>query len=148
MIKLFSALGCAALLALTGCASVPKGDAAQDAALKTFAAKPDLAGIYVYRNENFGAAVKMDVDVDGKPLGQTAAKTYLYKEVPAGKHRITSKSENDDSIEVDTVAGKLYYVWQEVKMGLLYARTKLHLVDEATGQAGVKESELTVLAPQ
>jgi hypothetical protein len=148
MIQLFSRFSCVAFLVLTGCASVPKGDAIQDAALKTFTAKPDRSGIYVYRNENFGAAVTMDVEVDGKPLGQTAAKTYLYKEVPAGKHRITSKSENDDNIEIDTVAGKLYYIWQEVKMGLLYARTKLHLVDEATGQAGVKESELAVSAPQ
>lgn len=147
MIKLITALGCAAALALTGCASVPKGDAFQDAALKTFTAKPDTSGIYVYRNENFGAAVKMDVEVDGKPLGQTAAKTYLYKEVPAGKHRITSKSENDDSVEIDTVAGKLYYIWQEVKMGLLYARTKLNVVDEATGQAGVKECELAATQP-
>ena len=148
MIKLISALACAAALALSGCASVPKGDTAQDAALKTFTAKPDVAGIYIYRNENFGAAIKMDIDVDGKPLGQTAAKTYLYKEVPAGKHVVTSKSENDDSVELDTVAGKLYYLWQEVKMGLLYARTKLNVVNEATGQAGVKESELAVSAPQ
>lgn len=148
MHRFFSSLLISAVLALTGCASVPMGDPVQDAALKTFTAKPDVAGIYIYRNENFGAAVKMDIEIDGKPLGMTAAKTYLYKEVPAGKHQVTSKSENDDSILIDTVAGKLYYIWQEVKMGLLYARTKLHLVDEATGQAGVKESSLAVAAPQ
>lgn len=146
MTKLCTTLLFAALLALTGCASVPMGDPAQDAALKKFAAKEEVSGIYIYRNENFGAAIKMDVEVDGAPLGQTAAKTYLYKEVPAGKHRITSKSENDDTIEIDTVAGKLYYIWQEVKMGILYARTKLHAVDTATGQSGVQESQLAVAA--
>ena len=46
---------------LFGCASVPMGDAKQDAALKTFSIPADKAGIYVYRNESFGAAVKMDV---------------------------------------------------------------------------------------
>jgi hypothetical protein len=84
----------------------------------------------------------MDVEVDGKPVGQTAAKTYFYKEVAPGKHMVTSKSENTDSIEVDTVAGKLYYIWQEVKMGLLYARTKLTLVSEEEGRKGVLECQL------
>lgn len=127
---------------LAGCASVPMGDPKQDAALKTFTAKPDVAGIYIYRNENMGAAIKMDVEVDGQNIGQTAAKTYLYKEVAPGKHIVTGKAESNSSVEVNAVAGKLYYIWQEVKMGLMYAGNKLHLVDEAEGQKGVKETSL------
>ena len=129
-------------LSLVGCASVPMGDAAQDAALKTFPARPDSAGLYIYRNESMGAAVRMDVEADGKPLGQTAARTYFFTELKPGKHTVTSKSENTDTLEIDALPGKLYYVWQEVKMGLLYARTKLHLVDEAQGRKGVLESSL------
>lgn len=118
------------------------GDAKRDAALKTFTAKPEVAGIYVYRNESMGAAVKMDVIVDGKNLGETAAKTYFYTEVAPGKHTVASKAENTDTLELNTVAGKLYYVWQEVKMGVLYARTKLHLVGEEDGRKGVQETQL------
>lgn len=129
-------------IGLAGCASVPMGDTSRDVELKSFSSKPGLAGLYIYRNESFGAAIRMDVEVDGKPVGQTAAKTYFYKEVAPGKHTITSKSENTDSIEVDTVAGKLYYIWQEVKMGLLYARTKLTLVSEEEGKKGVLECQL------
>ena len=129
---------------LVGCASVPMGDAQKDAELKSFMPKPEVAGLYIYRNESIGAAVKMDVEIDGQPIGQTAAKTYFYKEVSPGKHTITSKSENTDTIEVDTVAGKLYYIWQEVKMGLLYARTKLTLMGEEEGKKGVRESQLAV----
>ena len=130
------------LLALAGCASVPMGDAGKDAELKAFKARPGVAGLYIYRNESFGAAIRMDIEVDGKPLGQTAAKTYFYKEVAPGRHLVTSRSENADTIEVDAVAGKLYYIWQEVKMGLLYARTKLTLVGEEEGRRGVQESQL------
>jgi hypothetical protein len=129
-------------ISLVGCASVPMGDAKKDAELKSFTPKPDVAGLYIYRNESFGAAVKMDIEVDGKPIGQTASRTYFYKEVPPGKRTVTSKSENTDSIEINAVAGKLYYVWQEVKMGLLYARTKLTLVSEEVGKRGVLESQL------
>lgn len=129
-------------MATVGCASVPMGDPKRDAELKMFSPKPDAVGLYVYRNESFGAAIRMDVEIDGKLVGQSAAKTYFYKEVPAGKHTITSKSENTETIEVDTIAGKLYYIWQEVKLGLLFARTKLTLVSEEDGRKGVLESQL------
>lgn len=127
---------------LVGCASVPMGDAKQDAALKTFSVPADQAGVYIYRNETMGAAVTMDVELDGKPIGQTAANTYLYKEVAPGKHIISSKAENTDTVEIDAKPGTLSYIWQEVKMGLMYARTKLHLVGEAEGKKGVLETKL------
>ena len=129
-------------MALAGCASVPMGDAKQDAALKTFSIAPDKSGVYIYRNESMGAVAKMDVELDGKSLGQTAANTYLYKEVTPGKHTITSKAENTDAVEVEAKPGSLLYVWQEVKMGFLSARTKLHVVDEAQGKKGVQETKL------
>ena len=127
---------------LVGCASVPMGDVKQDAALKTFTVPADKAGVYVYRNESMGGAVKMDVQVDGVAIGQTAAKTFLYKEVTPGKHIISSKAENTDTVEIDAKPGSLNYVWQEVKMGVMYARNKLHLVEEAEGKKGVLETKL------
>jgi hypothetical protein len=127
---------------LSACASVPMGDTKQDSIAKTFVAKSNVAGIYIYRNESFGAALRMDVEVDGKPIGQSAAKTYFYLDVPPGKHTFTSKSENEDTITIDVLAGKLYFIWQEVKMGLLYARTKMSLVSEEEGKRGVLESQL------
>lgn len=127
---------------LVGCASVPMGDAKQDAALKTFSAPTEKAGIYIYRNESMGGAIKMDVELDGRAIGQTAANTYLYKEVAPGKHTISSKAENMDSVEIDAKPGTLSYIWQEVKMGVLYARTKLHLTGEAEGKKGVLETKL------
>jgi hypothetical protein len=130
---------------LAGCASVPMGDPQKDAALKTFSAPQEKAAIYVYRNESMGAAIKMPVALDGKILGDTAAKTYLYTEVEPGSHELVSKTENDSTLNVDTVAGKIYYVWQEVKMGMWAARSKLHLVDDEAGQNGVKESKLAVM---
>lgn len=141
--KKFAAIA-AIVLVVSGCASVPMGDAKQDAALKTFTVTPGKAGIYIYRNESMGAAVKMDVAVDGQPIGQTASKTYLFKEVAPGKHVVTSSAENTDTLEVDAKSGTLSYVWQEVKMGLLYARTKLHLVPESEGKKGVQETTLAV----
>lgn len=129
-------------LNLVGCASVSMGDAKQDAALKTFKAPSDKAALYIYRNETMGAAMKMGVTVDGISIGQTAANTYLYKEVAPGKHKVTSQSENDSTVEVDAKPGTILYLWQEVKMGFFGARSKLQVVDQTTGQKGVLETKL------
>jgi hypothetical protein len=120
------------------------GDPAADRAAKEFAVAADKGGIYVYRNENFGAAIKMEVAVDGEVLGSTGAKTYLFKEVEPGAHTVTSKAENTSSIEVDVAPGSLAYIWQEVKLGVLVARSKLQQVSEEQGRKGVLESKLAV----
>lgn len=142
MKKLLATFAMSALFA--GCASVPMGDAQQNQALKEFKVAPDKSAIYVYRNETFGAAVRMDVSVDDMVLGKTAAKTYLYKEVAPGKHTVTSSAENTDTVEVDVKPGAIAYIWQEVKMGFMYARTKLHIVSEEQGKKGVQETDLAV----
>lgn len=134
-------LAAAVAVNLVGCASVQMADTQQDAAAKQFKVAADKAGVYVYRNESIGAAIKMDVLVDDKPVGQTAANTYIYTEVKPGKHTVTSKSENTDTVEIDAKPGLLYFIWQEVKMGVLYARTKLHVVSEADGKKGVNETK-------
>ncbi|WOQ15445.1 hypothetical protein R2X36_00975 [Aeromonas media] len=51
-------------------------------------------------------------------------------------------SENDATLTLSTEAGKNYCVWQEVKMGLLMARSKLSQVSEEEGKQGVMESKL------
>ena len=135
------------LLLLSACASVPMGDAQKDATHKAFRASPNTAGVYIYRNENFGAAIRMDVLVDGQTIGQSAAKTYFYVDLAPGKHTFMSKSENEDTLTLDLVAGNLYYIWQEVKMGLLYARTKLNLMTETVGKSGVLECQLAAATP-
>ena len=127
---------------LSGCASVPMASIERDNQAKTFAVKPGLSNIYVYRNESFGGAIKMDVELDGKLIGQTVAKSYFALEVSPGKHTLISKAENDSVLDVNAEGGKNNFVWQEVKFGLIIARNKLQIVDEATGKAGIAESKL------
>lgn len=137
---------CAGLIAvtaiLTGCASVPMASPEADAKAKSFKADPDKANLYIYRNETFGAAVKVPVLLDGTSVGDTASKTYIFRQVAPGAHVVTSKSENDATITVDAVAGKNYFVWQEIKMGLFSPRTQLQLMDATQGSAGVNECKL------
>jgi PBP1b-binding outer membrane lipoprotein LpoB len=132
----------AAVVLSTGCASVQMASAEKDAAAKTFAVKHDKANIYVYRNETMGAAVKMPVALNGKLVGDTAAKTFMKLEVPAGEHTLLSKTENDSVLAVKADAGKNYFVWQEVKMGVFAPRSLLQLVDEKAGKSAIEECKL------
>jgi PBP1b-binding outer membrane lipoprotein LpoB len=127
---------------VTGCASVPMASPEQDTQAKSFGVKPDKANIYVYRNESMGAAVKLPVVLDGKIVGDTAAKTFMLLEVSPGKHKLVSKGETDSALELATQPSKNYFVWQEVKMGAWAASSKLQVVDEAAGKAGVAECKL------
>ena len=127
---------------LYGCASVPMASPEADAKAKQFPTTEGRANVYIYRNENMGAAIKMPILMDGFLIGDTAANTYILKEVTPGEHEIVSKTENDAKLTVNAVGGKNYYVWQEVKMGTFAARSKLHLVDEKQGQKAVKECKL------
>ncbi|MBK5398060.1 DUF2846 domain-containing protein [Pseudomonas sp. TH39(2020)] len=143
---MFKQITFTALLVLTaltgGCASVKMADESQDVQAKTFQVTPDKANIYVYRNESMGAGVKMPVALNGKPVGQTVAKSYLMLSVPAGQQTLVSSAENDSELKLTAEAGKNYFVWQEVKVGFIKARNNLQVVDDKTGRAGVAESKL------
>jgi len=140
--KLMSAFVLTGVLVVSGCASVPMANQGADAQAKSFTTPADKATVYIYRNENFGAAIKMPVLIDNVSVGDTAAKTYIEKQLPPGTHTITSKTEKDSSVSIDMLAGQIYYVWQEVKMGVWAAGSALHVVDASKGQAGVRESKL------
>lgn len=135
-------IGFLILLALTGCATVPMANVEKDNVAKSFSIPEGNANIYLYRNEILGAAVKLAVVLDDKLVGDTAAQTYMLLKVTPGLHTIISKSEKDSELLITVEEGKNYFIWQEVKMGMWAARSKLHLVDEATGKAGVSECKL------
>jgi hypothetical protein len=135
-------LASCATLSLAGCATVPMGEPGEDEALKRFAVAPDQAGLYVFRHPVAGAAVRMDLELDGAPLGKTIGGTYLFSALAPGRHTLVSRAENTDTLVFDVAAGELAFVRQDVRWGLMYARTKLQRVDEAEGSRGVLEARL------
>ena len=130
-----------AAMAIVGCASVPLMDKDADKEAKTFETKPGLANIYVYRNESYGAAVKLPVYLDGVKMGATAADTYLMLRVHPGRHTLVSDPYKDAPLQIVAVAGHNYFVWQEVITGLRRARSELQLVSDQEGRDGVEECD-------
>ncbi len=124
---------------LAGCAAVPMASQEADAGAKQFQPKPGMANIYLYRNETFGAAIAMTVSLDGKIMGRTGPQTYFLWEVAPGRHEIQSHTENTSKLTLEAQAGRNYYVWQEVKMGMWQPGSLLQEVKEADGRKGVLE---------
>ena len=126
---------------LTGCASVKMASPEQDLASKTFAAPSDgKAGVYIYRNSHFGAALKKTVYINGEVIGETAPMTYFHKEVAPGSLLLSTESEfSDNDLSLTTQSGKNYFIRQYIKLGAFVGGAGLEIVDEHTGQKGVLE---------
>jgi len=153
---LFSRLSCfrpqkcalilaAVLVALvSGCASVPMASLEEDAARKEFNAPTDgKAGLYIYRNSNFGSAVKKNIYVDQQFIGQTAPMVYHYVELDEGEHIVTTESEfGNNDILLKAESGVNYFVRAFMKMGLMVAGADIEEVDEAEGKKGVMACKL------
>ena len=122
---------------LAGCASVPMMPETADREAKQFQPIADKSLIYLYRDEFLGAGEPITVSLDGRAEGQTASRTYFLWVVSPGAHRILSLSGNRASLDLATEPGHLYFVWQEINLGLFTPGTTLHLVDEAQARQAV-----------
>jgi len=127
----------------SACASVQKAPPEMDRAAKEFRVTPGKANLYVFRDESLGFAVKMSVTLDGRAFGDTAAKTFLLTAIDPGPHTLVSQAENDARLYFVAEPGTNLFVWQEVKVGFVIARSKLHLVDEASARPRVRECTLS-----
>ncbi len=107
-----------------------------------FQAPADKGNLYIYRDENYGAAIRMSILLNNQLLSDTVAKSYIYQQLEPGTYTITSKAENNSSMAITIEAGKNHFLWQEVKMGMWTARSDLQVVDEATGRKGVQSCKI------
>ncbi len=130
---------------MTGCASVPMADKNASTQAKTFAAPPaGKAGLYVYRNSTLGGALKKDVRINGKCIGETAPNMFFYEVVNGDQEqKLSTESEfSANDLTVKTEAGKNYFVRQYIKMGVFVGGANLELVPEAEGKKDVSSLEL------
>lgn len=129
---------------LSGCASVkmePKE--ASDKAKQFAAPQAGMAGIYVYRDSFVGKALKKDVWLNGKCIGESAPDTFFYTVAAPGKHTLSTESEfspNDLAIMVE--AGKNYFYRQFIKFGLVKGGADLEAMPDEQGKAAVAKLEL------
>lgn len=146
--KIISLLVLSSALILTGCASVNMAPPEASAKAKRFAPpSANNAGVYVYRNSAFGGALKKDIWIDGKCIGESAPNVFFYTEVEGGKkYKIDTESEfSPNSLEIMFEAGKNYFVRQYIKMGAFVGGAGVEQVSEEQGKTDI--APLNMAAP-
>ncbi len=129
---------------LSGCATVPMAPLEQDTALKKFSQPlPDKANLYIYRSSSFGSALTKKLYIDDELLGETAPKTYFFKEIEPGEHKIATQSEfGDNSITFQAESGRNYFCEQYIKLGVFVGGANLKMVSEEEGMKQVMKCGL------
>ncbi|WP_370541105.1 DUF2846 domain-containing protein [Aquitalea sp. ASV11] len=143
--KICTAAALIAAALLTGCASVDMASKEESARAKTFAApSAGKAGLYIYRNSFVGKALKKDIFVDGKCVGESGPDVFFRTEVAGGMmHKLDTESEfSANTIELMTETGRNYFVRQYIKLGVFVGGAGLEPVTEEEGKADVLKLEL------
>jgi hypothetical protein len=144
-IKKLSVASLACVAILSGCASVDMAPKADSAKAKEFnAPSKGSAGLYIYRDSFVGKALKKDVWVDGKCIGETAPDVFFYTEVEGGKsYKIDTESEfSPNTLELTAEAERNYFIRQYIKMGVFVGGAGLELMPEDQGKLAVRGLEM------
>jgi len=135
-----------AVILLSGCASVPMESIEKSEVAKTFSTpSKGASGIYIFRKDTIvGAALKKDVWIDRKCIGETAKGVFFYHEVEGNKeHTISTESEfSPNDLILKTNSGENYFIQQYVRPGIFVGGAGLDQYDVEKGR--VEVSKLTL----
>ncbi len=143
--KIVPVVALTATLLISGCASVDMASKAESAKAKEFnPPSQGNAGVYVYRDSVIGTALKKDVWINGKCIGESAPDVFFYTEVEGAKsHKVDTESEfSPNTLELMFDSGKNYFIRQFLKMGLFVGGAGLELIPEEEGKIAVAKLEM------
>jgi hypothetical protein len=132
-------------IVMMGCASVPMETAEKNSIAKKFNPPSEgSSGLYIYRNSFVGKALKKDIWVDGKCIGETAPDIFFYETVDGDtNHKVSTESEfSPNDLLIKVKSGMNYFIRQYIKMGIFVGGAGLELVDEAKGKEEVRELDM------
>lgn len=146
--KIKGALSILLLSMILGCASTSKAPESKSTEAKTFKAPDDRGSVYLYRTGRaFGAAGQLQVKVNSLAAGGTGPGTFFRWDFKPGTYTfLSSTGESSAVVQLDIEAGKVYYLRQDMRMGLEAGRVTLIEVDSKQGMNEVKNCKLLVSA--
>jgi uncharacterized protein YlaN (UPF0358 family) len=128
-----------------GCASVPMQTKEESLKAKEFTLPEEgFSGLYLYRSSGLGTALKKDIWVNGKCIGETAPQMFFYEKVKSDEeYKISTESEfSPNELVIKAESGKNYFIEQYMKMGVFVGGAGLELVGEEEGKKEISKLEL------
>jgi len=135
---------------LGGCASVPLASSEENSIAKSFPIPASgKAGLYIYRDSFAGKALKKDIYLNNRCVGETADRVFFYQQVPAGQtYLVSTESEfSPNTLKLSPEQGKNYFIRQYIKMGVFVGGAGLELVSENEGRRVISKRELRLAIP-
>lgn len=129
----------------SGCSTVPLEPKEVSTNAKSFnPPSGNNAGVYVFRDSILGAALKKDIWIDHKCLGESAPNIFFYEEVSGNKeHKISTESEfSPNNLTINTESGKNYFVRQYIKIGAFVGGANLEVVNEEEAKKAITELDM------
>jgi hypothetical protein len=146
-ISMLKSIAVATLTAVlfTGCASVKMESKEASQKAKEFG-QPSAgqSGLYIYRDSFVGKALKKDIWVDGKCVGESAPDVFFRTEVEGNQnHTVATESEfSPNTVSLFTEAGRNYFVRQYIKLGAFVGGADLEIIPEEQGKAAVAKLDM------
>ncbi|WP_338872423.1 DUF2846 domain-containing protein [Spirosoma sp. SC4-14] len=106
----------------------------------------DFATIYIYRGgQFFGSGLNYSIYVNGQKICKLSNNKYIEYKTKPGKLSITAQRggvelfKRETELELDTEAGKKYYVKGDVKSSITRTRLEMSEVTENTAKRDMKD---------
>jgi hypothetical protein len=98
--------------------------------------------VFVYRPTSFGAAIKPDVKIDNKVIGESQGQGFLYSDQAPGTRQVSIGTEWTHKNSVTVRAGQPSFVRCKVTPGVLAAHIIPDQVENAAGEAEIQNCKL------
>jgi hypothetical protein len=120
----------------------------QTYAASSFAANPQMAQIYFYREKNFQGSMRgIYITVDGQRVGGLNSGTYFVHEVLPGAHTFSVEDwlGEDPSRTITVNAGEQRYLKGSLQFGFWDAQPRIEIVANEEGQAAIQQLTYGIL---
>ncbi|NOQ32023.1 MAG: DUF2846 domain-containing protein [Helicobacteraceae bacterium] len=135
------------IVLFSGCSRVPLEPKGVSDEAKSFNLPPEgKSGLYVYRDSFVGQALKKDVWINKKCLGETSSDVFFYETVK-GNHEYKLSTESEFSPNVLAIkmkSGKNYFVRQYIKMGLFVGGAGLEEIEESKAKEDIAKLDMAI----
>jgi len=126
-------------LALTGCASLQTQF--EDVQARQLDLASGKSAIYVIRGAKDRAAHPTVVMLDGKSESLTYPGTFVRWEVAPGPHRVTGFGSDTGELELNTMAGKLYFIRQTVSLIEHMPQSHFNMVNKEDARPSIERGK-------
>lgn len=129
-------LGCLLMLSLSACASSNKFT---DMKPSLAPQNQEMGRIFFYRPVTSGSALRPDILVNGKRVGQSVAWEFFHLDQPPGKYEVVTRTNVERKVGFVLEKGQTRYIRFSANMGFLIGYVYGELVDQATALPELKD---------